>query len=199
MTRVDIHKDARDLYRAYLALDRATGASALDKPLAELVKLRASMVNGCAYCVDMHSQRRARSWATTRSRLSRSPPGASRRSFSERERAAFAFTDAVTKLEAIDDAYALAAEHFETEELTALLYTIVTVNGWNRLAIATHMVTRDGRVPQRDDVDHHRRREPGEGPDTAPAPLRGGVRDHRRRVHVHARRRDRRRARRATS
>ena len=53
--RVDIAKDARDLYRAYLALDRASGDSALDARLAELVKPRASQLNGCAYCVDLHA------------------------------------------------------------------------------------------------------------------------------------------------
>ena len=139
MTRVDINKDAPDLYRAYLALDRATGASALDKPLAELVKLRASMINGCAYCVDMHS-RDALKLGDDERRLIAISAWQESPLFSERERAAFTFTDAVTKLEDVDTAYAAAAEHFEAEELTALLYTIVTVNGWNRLAITTHMV-----------------------------------------------------------
>ena len=139
MTTVDIAKDARDLYRAYLALDRAVGESVLDKNLAELVKLRASMVNGCAYCVDMHS-RDALALGDDERRLIAVSAWRESHLFSARERAAFAFTDAVTKLEGLDDAYAAAGEHFEAEELTALLYAVVTVNGWNRLAIATHMV-----------------------------------------------------------
>lgn len=139
MTRVDIHKDARDLYRAYLTLDRAAGESALEKTLAELVKLRASMVNGCAYCIDLHSRDALQLGEDERKLIAVSAWHESHL-FSERERAALAFTDAVTELEGIDDAYAVAAEHFDSEELTALLYTVVTVNGWNRLAIATHMV-----------------------------------------------------------
>jgi AhpD family alkylhydroperoxidase len=139
MTRVDIQRDARALYRAYCALDRAVGESVLDKNLAELVKLRASMINGCAYCVDSHS-RDALALGETERRLLAVAAWRESPLFSAAERAAFAFTDAVTALDGIDDAYAAAGEHFSDEELTALLYAIVTVNGWNRLAIATHMV-----------------------------------------------------------
>jgi AhpD family alkylhydroperoxidase len=139
MTRVDIHKDARDLYRAYVALDRATADTSLDAALADLVKVRASMINGCAYCVELHSQSAHELGEPHRKLLALSAWPESPL-FSDAERAALAFTDAVTNLEGVDDAYARAAEHFETEELTALLYTIVTVNGWNRLAITTHMV-----------------------------------------------------------
>jgi AhpD family alkylhydroperoxidase len=139
MTRVDIHTDARDLYRAYLALDRATAASPLDDALAVLVKVRASMINGCAYCVEAHSQSALELGEPHRKLLALSAWHESPL-FSDAERAALQFTDAVTNLRDIDDAYAVAAEHFESAELTALLYTIVTVNGWNRLAIATHMV-----------------------------------------------------------
>jgi AhpD family alkylhydroperoxidase len=139
MTRVDIKRDARDLYRAYCALDRAVGDSALDKNVAELVKLRASIVNGCAYCVDGHSSDAMKLGESDR-RLFAVAAWQESPLFSAAERAAFAFADAVTHLQGIDDAYAAAGEHFSDEELTALLYTIVTVNGWNRLAIATHMV-----------------------------------------------------------
>jgi AhpD family alkylhydroperoxidase len=139
MTRVDIKRDARDLYRAYSALDRAVGESALDKKLAELVKLRASIVNGCAYCIDMHS-RDALALGESDRRLFAAAAWQESPLFSPGERAALALTDAVTQLEHIDDAYAAAGEHFGDEELTALLYAIVTINGWNRLAIATHMV-----------------------------------------------------------
>jgi AhpD family alkylhydroperoxidase len=139
MTRVDIQRDARDLYRAYCALDRAVGESGLDTSLAELVKLRASMLNGCAYCVDSHS-RDALALGDSERRLIAVAAWRESPLFTPAERAALAFTDAVTKLDGIDDACAAAGEHFDDGELTALLYAIVTVNGWNRLAIATHMV-----------------------------------------------------------
>jgi AhpD family alkylhydroperoxidase len=141
-TRVDIQGDARDLYRAYLALDRASAESALDPQLAELVKLRASQLNGCAYCVDQHSHDAQEAGEDPRRLFAMAAWRESAR-FSDRERAAFALTDAVTLIagnDGLDAAYEAAAEHFAPAELAALLYAIVTINGWNRLAIATHMV-----------------------------------------------------------
>ena len=141
--RIDIQDDARALYRAQAALDRAVAESAIDPKLHELVKIRASQINGCAYCVDMHT-RDALSGGETERRLFalsawREPP-----LFDERERAALALTDAVTLIathaEAIDPAYEAAAEQFSSEELAALLYAIATIGTWNRLAVATHSV-----------------------------------------------------------
>ena len=139
--RVDIAKDARDLYRAYLALDRASGDSALDARLADLVKLRASQLNGCAYCVDMHTHDALAAGESQR-RLFAVSAWRESPLFSERERAALAVTEALTRLRHdsdLDTPYEAAAEHFEPQELAALLYAIVTINGWNRLAVATHM------------------------------------------------------------
>ena len=141
-SRVDIAKDARDLYRAYLELDRAVADSALDARLADLVKLRASQLNGCAYCVDSHTHDALAAGESQRKLFA---VAAWRESplFSAQERAALALTEALTQLRAdsdIDGPYAAAAEHFTAEELAALLYAIVTINGWNRLAVSTHMV-----------------------------------------------------------
>jgi AhpD family alkylhydroperoxidase len=141
-SRVDIAKDARDLYRAYCALDRAVSDSALDARLADLVKLRASQLNGCAYCVDQHTHDALAAGESQRKLFA---VAAWRESplFSDRERAAFALTEALTQLRNdsdLDGPYEAAAEHFETDELAALLYAIVTINGWNRLAVSTHMV-----------------------------------------------------------
>jgi AhpD family alkylhydroperoxidase len=141
-SRVDIAKDARDLYRAYCALDRAVTDSALDARLADLVKLRASQLNGCAYCVDGHTRDALAAGESDRKLFA---VAAWRESplFDDRERAAFALTDALTRFTPdrdLDAPYEAAAEHFSAEELAALLYAIVTVNGWNRLAVSTHMV-----------------------------------------------------------
>jgi AhpD family alkylhydroperoxidase len=141
--RVDFKGDARALYRAQVALDRAVAESAIDPALYELVKIVASQINGCAYCIDMHtldalaageSERRLFALAAWRE----SPL------FSDRERAAFALTEAVTRIAGdegrIDAAYEEAAEHFGAEELAALLYGIACINTWNRLAVTTHAV-----------------------------------------------------------
>ena len=141
--RVSISRDAPALYRAQAALDRAVRDSALDTELYELVKIRASQINGCAYCIDMHT-RQARADGETERRLYAIAAWRESPLFTERERAAFALTDALTLIAGddgrLDSAYDQAAEHFSTDELAALLYGIASVNSWNRLAVATHSV-----------------------------------------------------------
>jgi AhpD family alkylhydroperoxidase len=141
--RLDIAADARPLYRAQVALDRAVRESPLDPALYELVKVRASQINGCAYCIDMHT-RDALAGGETQERLFALAAWHESTRFAERERAALALTDAVTLIatqgERIDAAYEAAARHFSTDELAALLYAIATINTWNRLAVSTHMV-----------------------------------------------------------
>jgi len=141
--RLDLAADARDLYRAQVALDRAVSESAIDPGLYELVKIRASQINGCAYCIDMHT-RDALARGDTERRLFALAAWRESPLFDERERAALALTDAVTLIatepERIDPAYEAAAAHFSTEELAALLYAIAAINTWNRLAVSTHAV-----------------------------------------------------------
>ena len=139
--RVDINADAPDLYRAYIHLDNTTGRSPLDPALALLVYIRASQINGCAYCVDSHTQDALAAGESDR-RLYATAAWRESPLFSERERAALALTEAVTLIAErdVDAAYDAAAEHFPPDELAALLYAIVTINGWNRLAVSTHMV-----------------------------------------------------------
>jgi AhpD family alkylhydroperoxidase len=141
--RLDIHADARPLYAAQVALDRAVGESPLDPGVRELVKIRASQLNGCAYCIDMHT-REALEGGETQRRLLALAAWRESPLFDERERAALALTDAVTLIataaERIDPAYDAAAAHFSTEELAALLYAIAMINTWNRLAVTTHAV-----------------------------------------------------------
>ena len=141
-SRIDINRDARDLYRAYLGLDRAVADSVLSRELAELVRIRASQINGCAYCIDMHT-RDALAGGDSPQRLFATSAWRESPLFSDRERAALALTEAVTLIaehRRLDDAYEQAAEHFAADELAALLYTIVTINGWNRLAVTTQMI-----------------------------------------------------------
>jgi AhpD family alkylhydroperoxidase len=141
--RLDLAADARDLYRAQVALDRAISASAIDPRLHELVKIRASQINGCAYCIDMHT-RDALDKGDTQQRLFALAAWRESPLFDDRERAALALTDAVTRIatdaERIYAAYDEAGAHFATEELAALLYAISAINTWNRLAVSTHAV-----------------------------------------------------------
>jgi AhpD family alkylhydroperoxidase len=139
--RIDIKHDAPDLYRAYVHLDHSMERTPLDRALVLLVYLRASYINGCAYCVDSHTREALAAGESDR-RLYATAAWHESPLFSDRERAALALTDAVTRIadQDADAAYEAAAEHFNSEELAALLYAIVTINGWNRLAISTHMV-----------------------------------------------------------
>jgi AhpD family alkylhydroperoxidase len=140
--RIDIHRDARELYRAQLGLDRAVSESALDPALSDIVRLRASQMNGCAYCVDLHT-RDALARGESERRLFAVSAWRESRLFSERERAALALTEALTLISergSPDEEYEAAAQHFDRAELAALLYAIVLINGWNRLAVSTHMV-----------------------------------------------------------
>lgn len=109
----------------------------LDKKLLFLVKLRASFINGCAYCVDMHSQHAIEAGESTR-RLFAVATWHEVDLFDERERAALALTDSVTRLGeggVPDDVWDTAAKLYTEEELADLLLAIVTINMWNRIAI----------------------------------------------------------------
>src|SRR5271154_1245431 len=129
--------------RAMAHLDQAAtkelDQAQIDPPLRELVRIRASQINGCAYCIDMHSKD-ARAIGETEQRLYALSAWRETRFFSERERAALAFTESVT-LVAVDhvptEAYEAVAEHFSEGEVAALLGLIVTINAWNGLAVST--------------------------------------------------------------
>jgi AhpD family alkylhydroperoxidase len=128
-----------DVFKAMQGLGAAFENSTLEHSLIELVKLRASQINGCGFCVDMHSKD-ARLEGETEQRLYllsvwREAPGL----YNERERAALAWTEAVTKLEnqhVPDAVYDQARAAFSDEELARLTLAVVAINGWNRFNIA---------------------------------------------------------------
>jgi len=110
----------------------------LEATLIELVKLRASQINGCAYCIDMHTKD-ARTYGETEQRLYAVSAWHEAPFFSERERAALAWADAVTlvgKSRVPDEVYDEARQHFSEKELVDLTLALVAINGWNRLAIS---------------------------------------------------------------
>jgi AhpD family alkylhydroperoxidase len=137
-TRITLGNVARESYRALSALDDSVD---FDPSLRELVKLRASQINDCAYCVDMHSrdalaggEDERRVWAVA---VWREAPF-----FDERERAALALTEAMTRLPDAgvpDDVYDEAARHFDEHELGQLMFAIIAINAWNRVGVSTHL------------------------------------------------------------
>jgi len=126
-----------------LALEMAVRKnSKLDPSLIELVKMRSSQINGCAYCIDMHSKD-ARAAGETEQRLYALNAWRETPFFSDRERAALAWTEAVTLVSeghVPDDVYAEASKQFSEEELVNLTMAVVAINGWNRIAIAFRAV-----------------------------------------------------------
>jgi AhpD family alkylhydroperoxidase len=141
--RLDFEVHADDFTRAMGQLDHAAtkqlDAVDFDRNLRELVRLRASQLNGCGYCVDMHSKD-ARSLGETEQRIYALPAWRETPFYSERERAALAFTESVTLVAQnhvpIEDYDAVAA-HFTSDEVAALLSLIVAINAWNALAVTT--------------------------------------------------------------
>jgi AhpD family alkylhydroperoxidase len=136
--RMHLARAAREPYRAMNALD---GTVTLDPTLRDLVSLRASILNGCAYCVDMHTLD-ARKRGESEQRLYAVAAWHEAPFFEERERAALALTDAVTLVSdghVPREVWDAAAEQFDEEELAQLLFAIVVINAWNRIAIATRM------------------------------------------------------------
>jgi AhpD family alkylhydroperoxidase len=135
--RIDYQKVFPDALRAMLGLEKAVHASSLEPELLELVKMRASQLNGCAYCLDMHSKD-ARARGETEQRLHVLSAWREAPFYSERERAALAWCEALTLLPqtgAPDDVYAELERAFEPEEIVALTLAIVAINGWNRFAV----------------------------------------------------------------
>jgi AhpD family alkylhydroperoxidase len=124
------------------ALEAYVHQTGLERPLLELVKLRASLINGCAYCVDMHTKV-ARSFGETEQRLYAVSVWREAPYYSQRERAALAWTEAVTLISSDrvpDDVYEFARQHFTEKELVDLTLAVVAINGWNRLAVAFRKV-----------------------------------------------------------
>ncbi|WP_406196333.1 carboxymuconolactone decarboxylase family protein [Kitasatospora sp. NBC_01560] len=135
--RMNFSTAAPKVFRAVLALDAAARAG-LDPVVVELVQIRASQLNQCAYCIDYHTGD-ARKAGETEERMHQLAAWAESSLYTAKERAALALTEAVTLLpQGVSDAvYAEAAEHFEEAELAQLIALIFTVNAWNRMNVAT--------------------------------------------------------------
>jgi len=136
--RIDYRKVAPEAIRALAAVERYARGSNLEPALLELVRLRASIINGCAYCVDMHSKD-ARARGESEQRLYAVSVWRKAPFFTPRERAALAWTEAVSKVnedQVPDEVYRLAREHFEERELVDLTMAVIAINSWNRLVIS---------------------------------------------------------------
>jgi AhpD family alkylhydroperoxidase len=140
--RMNFMQAAPDTIKALMALEAQIQGSGLEQSLIELVKTRASQINGCAYCINMHTQD-ARKHGETEQRLYLLNAWREAPAYSERERAALAWTEAVTLIadtHAPDDVYQEVRKHFSDAETVNLTMLIATINAWNRLAISFRSV-----------------------------------------------------------
>ena len=136
--RMEIARATPPLHRAFVSLGNGVE---LDPRLRELVNLRASILNGCAYCIDIHTKI-ARAAGESERRLHAVAAWHEAPFFDDRERAALALTDAVTLIadqHVPRDVWEQASAHFQTEELAQLVWAITVINAWNRIAITTRM------------------------------------------------------------
>ncbi len=135
--RLNYPKASPEGSRAMYALETFVKNSGLDHSLLELIKLRVSQINGCAYCVDMH-WKDARAEGETEERLYMLSAWEEATVYSDKERAALALAESVTLVSQThvpDAVYEEAKQHFTDSEIVNLVLAIVTINGWNRLAI----------------------------------------------------------------
>ncbi|HVT49403.1 MAG TPA: carboxymuconolactone decarboxylase family protein [Vicinamibacterales bacterium] len=138
------------LGRAILNLEREVEASGLERSLLELVKIRASQINGCAFCLDMHTID-ARALGETEQRIYALNAWHEAPFFTDRERAALAWTEAVTRVadtHVPDDVYHQVRALFSEEEIVALTFAVSTINVWNRLSISFRVPAGTYRRPQ---------------------------------------------------
>jgi AhpD family alkylhydroperoxidase len=136
--RLDVRKVSPDLFKAMASLQNYVDASGLERKLLDLVEIRASQINGCAYCIVMHTNDARKhgesdEWMHLLNAWREAPV------YSARERAALAWTEAVTMVSdshVPDDVYGEARRHFSEKELVDLTAAVIAINAWNRAAIA---------------------------------------------------------------
>src|SRR5699024_9019947 len=140
--RLNYYEIAPDAAKIMVDLEKYIHSTNLDLTLLELVKTRASQINGCAFCLDMHTKD-ARSNGETEQRLYLLNAWRETDFYTEKERAALALTEAVTQIstyDVSDELYKQVREHFNDKDFVDLIYAINAINNWNRIAITTRAV-----------------------------------------------------------
>ena len=140
--RIDLMQVNPGVIQAMLGLERQVRKAGLDHALLDLVRMRASQINGCAYCLDMHSKD-ARANGETEQRLYGLNAWREAPYYTDRERAALDWTEALTLVadtHVPDDVYERVREQFSEDELVHLTLAVVAINGWNRLNVAARTV-----------------------------------------------------------
>jgi len=140
--RLTMKEAAPDSYRAMAGLERFVSQSGVNPLHLEMIKNRASIINGCAYCIDMHT-RKARSLGETEQRIYALAAWRESPLFTDEERAMLALTDEITRIGrhgVSDEVYVNITKYFNEQLIAGIIMAIVTINAWNRIMVATQMV-----------------------------------------------------------
>lgn len=139
--RVNIEQTFPKGYKAMFGLELALQGGKLSKSHKNLIKIRASQINGCAYCIDMHTKEALKA-GESQQRLFLVSAWSETTLFNEEEKAIFSLVEAVTLIHRAgvsDEIYEEVSRFFDADYIAELIMAIITINGWNRLAIATHL------------------------------------------------------------
>ncbi|MEK3751210.1 carboxymuconolactone decarboxylase family protein [Paenibacillus sp. FSL E2-8871] len=140
--RMDLAGEIPAAYKAMMGLEAFVQSTGMEKSLLELIKIRASQINGCAFCIDMHTKD-ARKAGESEQRIYMLNAWREAPFYSDEERAVLALTESVTLVtqgHVPVDVYSEAERHFDTKRLGEIIMAIVTINAWNRIAITTRMM-----------------------------------------------------------
>lgn len=140
--RMNLYDEGMHIVEKILHLENHIRNCGLEMSLVHIIKLRASQLNGCQYCMEMHTHESLKE-GETQERLSALPEWRHSDLFTDREKAALTWTEALTNIQdghASDEAYIAVSEHFDGETLADLTLAVVTINAWNRLGIGFRAV-----------------------------------------------------------
>ncbi|MFN4316232.1 MAG: carboxymuconolactone decarboxylase family protein [Chitinophagaceae bacterium] len=140
--RINIQTTAPQAYKAKLALEGYLAGAEISKTLKELIKIRASQINNCAYCLDMHSKDAIKNGERAERIFILSAWREATSFFSEEEQVVLAMTEEVTLLHQAglsSETYQKASDLFSENQIAQILMAIVTINSWNRIAVSTHL------------------------------------------------------------
>lgn len=142
MKRIDINTLEPQAFKAMFALEGYLAQSSISKNLKELIKIRASQINSCAYCIDMHAKDALKNGESAQRIFLLNAWREAPDSFTEKEQAVLRMTEEITQinLHGLSDAtYEEAKKHFTGNEIAQIIMVIVTINSWNRIAVSTHL------------------------------------------------------------
>jgi AhpD family alkylhydroperoxidase len=140
--RISVAEVQPEAVKGLYAISSYLHSSGLDKKLIELIKIRASQINGCAFCIDMHTKD-ARKMGETEQRIYTLNAWRETPYFTDAERAVLALTECMTEIatkRVPDDVYTEMTRHFSEEQIAQVIMAVVSINAWNRIAISTNMM-----------------------------------------------------------